>query len=74
MLFNCSAAKTLESPLDYKEIQPVHPKGDQSWMFVGRTDTEAETPVFLPGESHGQRRLVGCSPQGFKELDMTEAS
>ena len=38
--------KTLESPLDCKEIQPVHPKGDQSWVFVGRTDAEAETPVL----------------------------
>ena len=38
--------KTLESPLDCKEIQPVHPKGDQSWMFTGRTDAEAETPVL----------------------------
>ena len=35
--------KTLESPLDFKEIQPVHPKGDQSWVFIGRTDVEAET-------------------------------
>ena len=40
--------KTLESPLDYKEIQPVHSKGDQSWVFFGRTDTEAETPVLWP--------------------------
>ena len=38
--------KTLESPLDYKEIQPVHPKGDQSWVFIGRTDAEAETPIL----------------------------
>ena len=38
--------KTLESPLDCKEIQPVHPKGDQSWVFIGRTDAEAETPIF----------------------------
>ena len=38
--------KTPESPLDCKEIQPVHPKGDQSWMFIGRTDVEAETPIF----------------------------
>ena len=37
--------KTLESPLDCKEIQPVHPKGDQSWVFIGRTDAEAETPI-----------------------------
>ena len=40
--------KTLESPLDCKENQPVHPKGDQSWVFIGRTDVEAETPVFWP--------------------------
>ena len=40
--------KTLESPLDCKEIQPVHPKGDQSWVFIGRTDTEAKTPVLWP--------------------------
>ena len=38
--------KTLESHLDCKEIQPVHPKGDQSWVFIGRTDAEAETPIF----------------------------
>ena len=40
--------KTLESPLDCKEIQPVHPKGDQSWVFIGRTDVEGETPIFWP--------------------------
>ena len=40
--------KTLVSPLDCKEIQPVHPKGNQSWIFIGRTDVEAETPVVLP--------------------------
>ena len=40
--------KTLESPLDNKEIQPVHPKGDQSWVFIGRTDAEAETPILWP--------------------------
>ena len=38
--------KTLESPLDCKEIQPVHPKGDESWVFIGRTDAEAETPTL----------------------------
>ena len=43
--------KTLESPLDCKEIQPVHPKGDQSWVFIGRTDTEAETPVLWPSDA-----------------------
>ena len=40
--------RRLESPLDCKEIQPVHPKGDQSWVFIGRTDAEAETPVLCP--------------------------
>ena len=40
--------KTLESPLDCKEIQTVHPKGDQSWMFIGRTDVEAKTPILWP--------------------------
>ena len=40
--------KILESPLDCKEIQPVHPKGDQSWVFIGRTDAEAETPILWP--------------------------
>ena len=53
--------KTLESPLDCKEIQPVHPKGDQSWVFIGRTDVEAETPVLLP--SHEKRWLI------WKDLD-----
>jgi len=40
--------KMLESPLDSKEIQPVNPKGDQSWVFIGRTDAEAETPMLWP--------------------------
>ena len=43
--------KTLESPLDCKEIQPVHPKGNQSWMFIGKTDTEAETPILWPPDA-----------------------
>ena len=38
--------KTLESPLDFKEVQPVHPKRDQSWVFIGRTDAKAEAPIF----------------------------
>ena len=48
MLLNCVLEKTLESPLDCEEIQPVHPKGDQSWVFTGRTDAEAETPILWP--------------------------
>ena len=43
--------KTLESHLDCKEIQPVHPKGNQSWIFIGRTDTEAETPILWPPDA-----------------------
>ena len=43
--------KTLESPLVCKEIQPVHPKGDQSWVFTGRTDFEAETPILWPSDA-----------------------
>ena len=43
--------RRLLSPLDSKEIQPVHPKGDQSWVFVGRTDVEAETPVLWPPDA-----------------------
>ena len=43
--------KTLESPLDCKEIQPVHSKGDQSWVFIGRTDAEAEAPVLWPPDA-----------------------
>ena len=46
MLLNCGLEKTLESPLDCKEIQPVHAKGDQSWVFIGKTDAEAETPIL----------------------------
>ena len=46
-----------EGPLDYKEIQPVHPKGDQSWVFTGRTDAEAEASVLWPPDA--KRRLVG---------------
>ena len=46
MLSNVVLEETLESPLDCKEIQPVHPKGDQSWVFTGRTDAEAEIPIL----------------------------
>ena len=49
--------KTLESLLDSKEIQPVHPKGDQSWVFIGRTDVEAEAPILWPPDV---RSLLIC--------------
>ena len=48
MLLYCGVEKTLESPLDCKEIHPVHPKGNPSWVFIGRIDVEAETPIFWP--------------------------
>ena len=55
--------KILESPLDCKEIQPVHPNGDQSWVFIGRTDVEAETPYFghlmQRTESFEKTRMLG---------------
>ena len=51
MLLNCGVGRTLESPLDCKEIQPVHLKGDQSWVFIGRMDVEAETPILWPPDA-----------------------
>ena len=67
--------ETLESPLDCKEIQPVNPKGNQSWMFVGRTDAEAETPIlWLPD---AKSRLIWKDPDartdwGQEEKGMAE--
>ena len=57
--------KTLESPLDSKEIQPVNPKGDQSWIFIGRTDAEAETPIVWPLDAKNQ--LIGKDPDAGKD-------
>ena len=57
--------KTLESPLDCKEIQPVHPKGDQSWVFIRRTDVEAETPVLWPPDA--KKCLIGKDPDAGKD-------
>ena len=51
MLLTVVLEKTLESPLDCKEIQPVQHKGDQSWVFAGRTDAEAETPILWPPDA-----------------------
>ena len=56
--------KTLESPLDCKEIQPVHPKGDKSWVFIGRTDAEAETPILWPPDVKSW--LIGKDPDAGK--------
>ena len=52
--------KTLESPFDSKEIQPVHPKGNQSWIFIGRTDAEAETPILWPPEELTHLKRPWC--------------
>ena len=65
----------LESPLDCKEIQPVHPKGDQSWVFIGRTDAKAETPVLWPPDA--KSCLIGKNSDagrdwGQEEKEMTE--
>jgi len=57
--------KTPESPLDCKEIQPVNPKGDQSWVFIGRTDAEAETPVLWP--PHVKSWLIGKDPDAGRD-------
>ena len=51
--------KTLESPLDFKKIQPVHPKGDQSWVFIGRTGAEAETPILWPPHALEKTLILG---------------
>ena len=62
--------KTLESPLDYKEIQPVHPKGDQSWIFIGRTDVEAETPILWPHDV--KNWLIWKDPDAGKDWRQEE--
>ena len=67
--------RRLESPLDCKEIQPVHPKGDQSWVLIGRTDAEAKTPILWP--PHTKSWLIGNDPDagrdwGQEEKGMTE--
>ena len=62
--------KTLESLLDCKEIQPVHPKGDQSWVFIGRTDAEAETPILWP--PHEKSWLIGKDSDAGRDWGQEE--
>ena len=62
--------KTLESPLDCREIQPVHSEGDPSWVFIGRTDAKAETPVLWP--PHGKSWLIGKDPDAGRDLEQEE--
>ena len=62
--------KTFESPLDCKEIQPVHPKGDRSWVFIGKTDAETEAPKL--GLPDAKSRLIGKDPDAGKDLRQEE--
>ena len=62
--------KTLESPLDYKEVQPVHPKGNQSWVFIGGTDAKAETPILWP--PHAKSWLIGKDPDARRDWGQEE--
>ena len=62
--------KMLQSNLDSKEIQPVHPKGDQTWVFIGRTDTEAETPILWP--THAKSWLIGKDPDAGRDWGQEE--
>ena len=62
--------KTLESPLNSKEIQPVHPKGNNSWIFIGRTDAEAETPILWPPDV--KNWLIGKDPDAGKDWRQEE--
>ena len=62
--------KTLESPLDCKEIQPVYPKGDWSWVFIGRTDAEVETPILWP--PHAKSWLIGKDPDAGRDWGLEE--
>ena len=70
MLLNCGVGETLESPLGCKEIQPVNPKGKQSWIFIGRTDAEAETPILLPLD--GKNWLIWKDPDAGKDWGWEE--
>ena len=70
MLWTVVLEKTLESPLDYKEIQPVHCKGDQSWVFIGRTDVEAESPIIWPPDAESW--LIWKDPDAEKDWGQEE--
>ena len=70
MLLNCGVGEDFENPLDCKEIQPVHAKGDQSWVFMGRTDAEAETPILWP--PHAKTWLIGKDPDAGRDWGQEE--
>ena len=64
-LLNCGVGEDSCKSLGLQEMQPVHPKGDQSWVFIGRTDVEAETPILWP--PHVKSRLIGKDPSAGKD-------
>ena len=70
MLWTVVLEKTLEGPLDCKEIQPVHPNGDQSWVFIGRTDAEAEAPLLWPLDA--KNWLIAKDPDAGKNWRQEE--
>ena len=70
MVLNCGLEKTIESPLDCREIKSVNLKGNQSWIFIGRTDAEAETPVFCPPDV--KNWLTGKDPDAGKDWRQEE--
>ena len=70
MLLNGGIEKTLESPLDSKEIQLVHPKENQSWVFIRRTDVEAETPILWPPDT--KKWLIWKDPDAGKDWEQEE--
>ena len=70
MLLNYGVGEDSWESMDSKEIQPVHPKGDQSWVFIGRTDAEAETPKLWP--PHAKSWLIGKDPDGGRDCGQEE--
>ena len=70
MFLNCGVDKNLESPLDHKEIKPVISKGNQSWIFIGRTDAEAEGPILWPPDA--KNWLLGKDPDAGKDWRQEE--
>ena len=68
--FWTGVGEDFESPLDYKDIQPVHPKGDQSWIFFGRTDAEAKVLILWPPD--GKNQLIGEDPDAGKDWEKEE--
>ena len=70
MFLNCGVGEDSWESLELKESQPFHPKGDQSWIFIGRIDAKAETPVFWPPDAENQ--LIGKDPDAGKDWGQEE--